>query len=57
MVTELLNFNVQIKEVIISFFILMEQGKATKQVCVISFTCLFPFWFLKDIKCGYYVPF
>jgi hypothetical protein len=25
---------VQVKEVIISFFILMEQGKATRQACV-----------------------
>lgn len=28
------SFNLQVKEVIISFFILMEQGKATRQVCI-----------------------
>jgi hypothetical protein len=32
MLTEPNNLNVQVKEVIVSFFILMVQGKATRQV-------------------------
>lgn len=48
MLTEPNNLNVQVKEVIVSFFILMVQGEATRQVQIVSSPCFYDLWMLWD---------